>query len=211
MSSSCWTDVGRRALSLAAATLLLHGCGMVGGAAPEPVAAAEEFVLPPAAEQRWRQALAARAAGDSRAAREGFLRLNGEYPQLAGPLVNLAILAVEEGDAAGARRLLEQAATVCTACAPVWNELGVLERRQGHFDAAEQAYLRAIEADPGYPLPYFNLGVLHELYWQRPGQAANWYERYLERGPDLDSDQEVRAWVSDLRRRAELLSRTEGR
>ncbi|MCC5793166.1 MAG: tetratricopeptide repeat protein [Chromatiales bacterium] len=210
MWSTCWTEAVRGVLPLAVATLLLQGCGTVGGSVPEPPGATEALVLSPAAEQRWRQALAAREVGDSGKAREGFLRLNAEYPQLAGPLVNLAILAAEDEDTAAARQLLEQAAAVCTACAPVWNELGVVERREGRFAAAEQAYLKAIEADPDYPLPYFNLGVLYELYWQRPAQAANWYERYIERGPHLNCDQDVAAWVTDLRRRAELLSRTEG-
>ena len=60
---------------------------------------------------------------------------------------------------------------MCTSCAPVWNGLGVLHRQQGQFSEAEQAYLQAIELDPGYALAYYNLAVLYDLYMQRPELA----------------------------------------
>lgn len=189
---------------------LASGCGSVGmiiGAAPDPGdGAAADQGLPQEVLARFQQSVAQRESGNDAAATAGFERLVSDYPGLAGPKVNLAILKAEAGDEQAARALLENATTVCAQCGPAWNELGVLERRQGNFAAAEQAYLRAIEADDGYALPYFNLGVLYELYQQRPAQAANYYERYLELDVTPDSEREIRSWVMDLRRRAEMLS-----
>ena len=206
MSYSRWTRTS--ALLLVAA--LASGCGSVGkiiGAGPAAgEAAMADQGLPPEVQVRFQQAVAQRESGNDAAAAVGFEQLVGDYPGLAGPKINLAILKAEAGDEQSARTLLEQATTVCTRCGPAWNELGVLERRQGNFAAAEQAYLRAIEADDGYALPYFNLGVLYELYQQHPAQAANYYERYLELDVTRDSEQEIRPWVTDLRRRAEMLS-----
>ena len=206
MSYFQWTRVSL--LLLVAA--LASGCGSVGrivGMAPDSGdGVAADQGLPQEVLVRFQQAVAERESGNDAAAAAGFERLVRDYPGLAGPKVNLAILRIQAGDEQAARTLLEQATRVCTACGPTWNELGVLERRQGNFAAAEQAYLRAIEADDGYALPYFNLGVLYELYQQRPAQAANYYERYLELDVTLDSEREIRPWVVDLRRRAETLS-----
>jgi tetratricopeptide (TPR) repeat protein len=206
MSYSRWT----RTPVLLLAGALASGCGSVGlniGQAPDPGdGAAADQGLPQEVMARFQQAVAQRESGNDAAAAAGFERLVRDYPALAGPKVNLAILKAEAGDLQAARALLERATAVCSRCGPAWNELGVLERRQGNFAAAEQAYLRAIEADDGYALPYFNLGVLYELYQQRPAQAANYYERYLELDVTLDSEREIRPWVMDLRRRAEMLS-----
>lgn len=211
MSYSRWTSLRWIRVSLLfLVAALASGCGSVGmiiGAAPDPgeVGTADQG-LPQEVLSRFQQAVAQRESGNDAAAAAGFERLVREYPALAGPKVNLAILKAEAGDEQAARALLEGATATCTRCGPAWNELGVLERRQGNFAAAEQAYLRAIEADDGYALPYFNLGVLYELYQQRPAQAANYYERYLELDVTLDSEREIRPWVMDLRRRAEMLS-----
>ena len=206
MSYLLWT----RASGLLLGAALASGCGSVGmivGTAPDPGdGAAADQGLPQEVLSRFQQAVDQRESGNDGAAAAGFERLVSDYPGLAGPKVNLAILKAEAGDTQSARALLENATTVCTRCGPAWNELGVLERRQGNFAAAEQAYLRAIETDDGYALPYFNLGVLYELYQQRPAQAANYYERYLELDVTRDSEREIRPWVMDLRRRAEMLS-----
>jgi len=206
MSYSCWT---RTTIVLLGAAMAA-GCGGVGmfvGAAPDPTdGSAADQGLPQEVMARFQQAVALREAGNDAAAAAGFERLGRDYPGLSGPKVNLAILKAEAGDEAGARALLERATASCSSCGAAWNELGVLERRQGNFAAAERAYLRAVDADADYALPYFNLGVLYELYKQRPALAASYYERYLELDQTRDGEREIRSWVMDLRRRAELLS-----
>jgi Flp pilus assembly protein TadD len=122
------------------------------------------------------------------------------HPELAGPLLNLALLRMRQGDESAARDYFDKAAATCTNCAPVWNGLGVLNRQQGQFREAEQAYLKAIELDPAYALAYYNLAVLYDLYIQRPELALVNYQQYLSLGAD-DGNAEVERWIADLRRR----------
>jgi len=126
---------------------------------------------------------------------------SAEHPELAGPLLSLGLVRARAGDEAGARALFERASIVCSHCGPVWNQLGVLNRQQGRFADAEQAYRRAIELEPGYAAAYFNLAVLYELYIPRPDLALENYERYLQMSSSTTDGQEVEKWVADLRRR----------
>ena len=82
----------------------------------------------------------------------------------------------------------------------MWNGLGVLNRQQGQFSEAEQAYLKAIELDPGYALAYYNLAVLYDIYVQRPELALLNYQQYISLGAD-EGNAEVERWIADLRRR----------
>ena len=44
--------------------------------------------------------------------------------------------------------------------AMAWTNLGVAHMYRGHLDRAEDCWRRAIERDPDYPLPYFNLSAV---------------------------------------------------
>jgi len=79
-----------------------------------------------------------------------------------------------------------------------WNVLGSLLRRAGRFEEARRAYEAAIEADPFYPNAYCNLGILYDLYLQRPAEARRYYERYLVLAPAREK--EIRRWLVDLER-----------
>jgi tetratricopeptide (TPR) repeat protein len=103
---------------------------------------------------------------------------------------------------------LERAIKVCRTCAAANNQLGIFQRQQGRFDDAEASYLRAISADPGYRLAYFNLGVLHDLYTGRPDLALEYYRSYLERESEPESRKLVEMWVTDLQRRIGKAQRT---
>ena len=79
------------------------------------------------------------------------------------------------------------------------NELGMAYRRLGRFDAAERAYRQAVAESPAYAPAWRNLGILVELYRQRPGEALTYYRRYLElHGPDEET---VRRWIVDIEHR----------
>lgn len=181
--------------------LLSAGCSLVGGAstADSPLPA----VVPgpsPELMADYSAALAQLQAGDDSAAAGALTKFSAEHPELAGPLLNLALLRMRQGDAAAAGELFAQANAVCTSCAPVWNGLGVLHRQQGQFSAAEQAYLKAIELEPDYALAYYNLAVLYDIYIQRPELALANYQQYLTLRSE-PGDAEVERWIADLRRR----------
>ncbi len=79
------------------------------------------------------------------------------------------------------------------------NELGMAYRRLGRFDEAERTYRRAIELAPDYAPAWRNLGILLELYLQRPDEAIPPYRRYIElTGPGTT---DVDHWIVDIEHR----------
>jgi len=122
-----------------------------------------------------------------------------EYPDYAGPYVNLAILYRTSGRADEAAEILGRAFDLDPDHPAANNQLGMLLRARGEFVAAEAAYRRAIAADPDYSLAYYNLGILLDLYLQRPADALSNYERYQDLMPEPDVT--VAGWIIDLRRR----------
>jgi tetratricopeptide (TPR) repeat protein len=202
-----WTDGGPHlqaaraiALALLSSITLLGGCA---GTATRPEvttddAAAPEF--PTDAMDRYAEALGWMDAGEDLQAAEIFRALAADYPDYAGPLVNLAIIEARAGRTDDSIRLLENALVVCTTCAPAWNQLGILFRRQGRFAEAEAAYLKALDADADYALAHYNLGVLYDLYQQQPASAVQHYELYVLLVDD-DAQAPVDKWIADLRRR----------
>lgn len=188
-------------LALLAFAVALGGCA---GNAPKPVtdsAATAEPVFPADAMDRYARALGWMDAGDDERAAAAFRDLAADYPDYAGPLVNLAILESRRGNTEAGINLLSNAVVICTDCAPAWNQLGILYRRQGRFEDAEAAYLKALAADPDYALAHYNLGVLYDLYQQQPATAVQHYERYVVLSNDAEAATTVDKWIADLRRR----------
>jgi tetratricopeptide (TPR) repeat protein len=78
------------------------------------------------------------------------------------------------------------------------NELGLLYRKEGKFNAARTAYENAIQKHPDYLPARKNLGVLCDLYLHDFNCALEQFEGYLELQPD---DKTVTIWVADVKRR----------
>jgi tetratricopeptide (TPR) repeat protein len=194
-----------RALLLVLSAAVVAGCGSGGATRADAQAAAAG--PDPAAVAAFQQALTSLDRGDTAAAEAGLQGLADEHPDYAGPLVNLAIIRAGRDEPA-ALALLERAVAVCEHCAAPWTELGVMQRRQGRFAEAEQSYLKAIAADSGYANAWFNLGVLYELYLQRPELALDNYQRFRELHAADAATGEVDKWIADLRRRTGAVEQT---
>lgn len=196
----------RAAVLLAAC--LTGACSQLGGGpATDSAALAAASGPSPAVMADYTAALAQLQSGDEAAAGSSLQAFSAAHPELAGPLLNLALLRMRQGDADAALSLFEQARAVCERCAPVWNGLGVLYRQQGQFSEAEQAYRKAIALEPAYALAYYNLAVLYDLYVKQPELALQNYEQYLSLGAD-ESHAEVERWIADLRRRVSAMPTT---
>ncbi len=201
----------------------LYGCSSLAGIAPKGAPTATRATSPPVGaplgaipttgalpstqtapspelQARYATLLTRLQAGDTVAPTD-LAQFSAENPGLAGPLLNLGLAEARAGDEVAARTLLERASTVCSSCGPVWNELAILDRRQGQFAAAEQGYLRAIELEPGFAPAYYNLAVLYELYISRPDLALENYEHFLQLAGTSAEGQDVEKWAADLRRR----------
>lgn len=205
MSSPHCTD--RRRLSVPmrragwlAAVLLLAGCAAGPDVERTDDAAAdgEARAVPPRAQTLYEQAVAAMAAGDHTDAALRFGEFLLQYPDYPGAHVNLAIIHAAAGNDAGAEAAIEAALGIDAGHAPALNQLGMLRRRQGRFDDAEAAYLKAVTVAPDYALAHYNLGVLNELYLQRLEPALQHFELYQSLTAD---DDEVSRWIADLKRR----------
>jgi tetratricopeptide (TPR) repeat protein len=192
--------------ALAVLAAVTAGCGS-GGTKPD-AAAAMAAGPDPAVVARYEAALAMLQAGDDRQAEAQLQALVDTCPDYAGPMVNLAMIRARRNEIEPATALLQRAVGVCDRCAPSWNELGVLQRRQGRFSDAEQSYLKAIAADAGYANAYFNLGVLYELYLQRPELALAHYGRFRELQVADPAGGDVDKWIADLKRRTKAVERS---
>ena len=69
------------------------------------------------------------------------------------------------------------------------NNLGFALERLGRLDEASTWYLRSLENDPTYPLPYFNLADL-ALQQGQPEQAIPLYRAGLELAPGNEQARE---------------------
>jgi tetratricopeptide (TPR) repeat protein len=99
----------------------------------------------------------------------------------------LAQVCEDKGDQAGRQRyyaeaapLFEQAARLNPADAGAHNGLGNVQYALGHWDAAIQAYSRAIELAPTYASAYHDLTLAYEAKMKAdPGHAAEWCRKAL--------------------------------
>jgi len=165
----------------------------------------EDRDVPPKAATLYEQAVAALAAGESVDAELRFREFLLQYPGYPGAHVNLAIIFVNRGDEKAAEDSLTDALIIDPDHAVALNQLGMLLRRQGKFQEAESAYLKAVTASPEYAFAHYNLAVLNDLYLQRLDTALAHYERYQELAGE---DQQVQKWIVDLKRRIGATQRT---
>ncbi|MCU7803763.1 MAG: tetratricopeptide repeat protein [Candidatus Thiodiazotropha sp. (ex Lucinoma annulata)] len=122
-----------------------------------------------------------------------------QYPQLAGPYINLGIIQLTEGNLAKAENSFTTALQIKPDSPPAHNQLGVAFRMQGKFQEAEQAYRSALKLEPDYLLAHRNLGILYDLYLPRPKLALQHYKRCQTLSDS--SDKEISGWILDLERR----------
>jgi tetratricopeptide (TPR) repeat protein len=144
---------------------------------------------------RYEVAVVARQAGEMDVAEEAFDEIAVDYPALAEPRINLAILYIDSDRSQEAETLLDRIVTAHPGNAVAWNELAILRRRNGQLAAADEAYVNAIDAKPDYALAHRNRGILLDLYLGQPREALVHYRRYLELS---GSDEEVEGWVTEM-------------
>lgn len=118
--------------------------------------------------------------------------------RLPAPYVNIAIAYNKLGDSKAAEENLISALKLDIGHPVANNELGLLYRKTGKFNAARTAYENAIKDYPDYLPARRNLGVLCDLYLHDYECALRQFEEYLELKPD---DKTVAIWVADVKQR----------
>ncbi len=134
-----------------------------------------------------------------------FQELAESQPELAGPWVNLGLIALAQEDMEQAQHSFELALQSNPANCDALTQLGVMARKQGEFPQAQQYYQRCIDANPTYANAYLNLGILFELYMGRLPEALAAYNDYQTMLPDPNP--QVAGWVMDLERRVAAIAR----
>lgn len=85
-----------------------------------------------------------------------------------------------------------------TASADVYYNLAIAYREQGDFRKAEDGYLKSIKLNPNLAAAYYNLGVLYDLYLNRPADAVRCYREYERLA---GQNKTVDVWIADLENR----------
>ena len=137
--------------------------------------------------------------GDLAEAQARFEQMAREYPEKAGPMANLGIIAFREGETETAKQWFERVLAVNTRHVQALNHLGVIARNDGKFDEAERYYRAAVAADQDYAPAILNLAFLLDIYLGKPAEAVELYERYqssaTEPHPRLED------WIFDAKNR----------
>lgn len=212
-----------RALVLAA-LLLLAGCATAPDLTPEQQAGAEEAEpLPPSAlpagpvtpnpyaqqqisvpsqaRQEFARAQEAMREENWPLAERILVPLAKSHPSLSGPQVNLGLVYWRQDRLEQAEAAFNRALEVNSNNLEAYNQLALLKRQQGEFNAAEQLYLQALEVWPFHAQSHRNIGILYDLYrgdWQR----ALLHYRAFQQLQD-QPDPQMNGWIIDLERRIE--------
>ena len=200
----------RRGTALTLGFLIIGGCAWSLPPTGPPAAAAR----PPSApldrlQEVYRQAVSDLDQGrleSARTALEGLLREDSgrlEIHNALGVLLRRqgrTDLAIGEyqSSLAIAERGKGGAGAGDGAAAGPYNNLGIAYREAGQFDKAEEAYRKAVAQRPDWETVHFNMGVLYDLYLNRPSEALGHYRDYLRLH---GRDETVEVWVADLEQR----------
>ncbi len=164
---------------------------------PSTAAKAAAPVIPPKTpDEQFAAALAALKAKNFDEARSGFEKLAKEHPEFSGPLTDLGVLDSKAGKREAAIADFSRAVAANPQNAMAYNWLGLLYRETKAYPESEKAYLKAIAIKPDYPQPQLNLGILYEVYLNRPGEALVRYRSYQQ----LSGNKELKvlAWIKGL-------------
>ncbi|MBS0395746.1 MAG: tetratricopeptide repeat protein, partial [Proteobacteria bacterium] len=129
----------------------------------------------------------------------------------AGPPLNRGILLCRAQKWSDAADALGEALKRYPGSATAASQLGVAYRQLGRFADAEQAYRQALALDDRDPRTHRNLGVLLDLYLQKPAEALEQYEATLALVGG--EDKQMSAWIAEVRQRlgtSQKSARTEG-
>ena len=124
--------------------------------------------------------------------------ITAKEQRLAAPFVNLGIAYSRTGKTRMAEYNFSKALRLDAGHAVANNELGLLYRQTGRFNAAKTAYQNALVQHPDYLPVRRNLGILCELYLHDLECALKHYQAYLDYAPD---EEIIARWALELEQR----------
>jgi tetratricopeptide (TPR) repeat protein len=150
-------------------------------------------------KKAYAQAADLMTRGQYTQAESQFLALSQKAPELSSVWVNLGILAEKKNDIVSAIKYYEFALKQNPKDVVALNNLGVINRNQGHFDIAANLYRRGLKVDPRNKNLNYNMAVLNEIYLNNYPKAISYYQTYVA---TLDKpDMKVEGWIKALKRK----------
>lgn len=159
------------------------------------------------AQVEFDKAVAAMADQKWKVARKHLQSITESYPELSGPWLNLGIVHLELAQPEQAMLSIERAIAANGNNLDAYNHLAALHRDQGDFVSAEALYHQALVVWPGHGPSHLNLGILYDIYMGKFVEAAAHYQAYQEL--QGEPDRRVAGWLMDLKRRPQMLARSE--
>ncbi|RDH87132.1 MAG: hypothetical protein DIZ78_05625 [endosymbiont of Escarpia spicata] len=145
------------------------------------------------------QALIAMRDGQDAEAEPLLRALADEFPGFVSPRLNLGILLLRGNQAEAAETALRQVLQIDAENSVARHQLAILLRRQGRFQEALTVYTKLLEGKPDHALAHRNLGILYDLYLDKPRQALAHYKQFA--ALSADGEQETKMWIAELKRR----------
>jgi len=127
-----------------------------------------------------------------------LLEVTEEAPALSAPHIGLGMAYARTGDLDRAEASLHRAIAWNPHHPVAYNELGLVQRRQGAFAEARVSYEAALAQVADFHYAHRNLAILCDLYLGDAACALEHYEAYSRLVPD---DSEVVKWMADVRNR----------
>lgn len=171
-----------------------------GSVTPNPYTQ-QQVSVPSEARQEFARAQEAMRAENWPLAERILKPLIERYPSLSGPQVNLGLVHWRQDRVDLAESAFSRALEINSNNLEAYNQLALLKRQQGQFEAAEQLYLQALEVWPFHAQSHKNIGILYDLYrgeWQKALLHYRAFQQLQEQ-----PDREMNGWIIDLERRIE--------
>jgi tetratricopeptide (TPR) repeat protein len=153
---------------------------------------------------QFQGALLLKQQGKLSLARERFIALSEQYPNLSGVWLQLALLAKQQDNddmqqlQKEMTRYLNNAISANPLNYLAHNEFALVLRQQGQFQQALNHYELAIKSWPAFAEGYLNRGILYDLYMGRKSLALVDYELYQALSDD--NSRQLKGWIIDLKR-----------
>jgi len=137
--------------------------------------------------------------GNLKGAQDRFRKLTDKFPSLSGPWVKLGTIAEKNEDYDEAIDLYKKAISVNKRNVNAYIDLGLAQRKQGYFSAAQKTYIDALHIWKDFPEAHLDLAILYDLYANKPIEAQKHYEAYYFLTGD--KDEKVHKWLVEVRQR----------
>lgn len=122
-----------------------------------------------------------------------------ENPKLSGIWLNLGITHLQQGNNAEAVKAFKNAVESNPLNIAAHNRLAYFYKESGEFAAAESQYQQALSVWDYDVETHKNLGILYDLYMNKPQLALNHYKR--AQALNETEDRQLKGWIIDIERR----------